>query len=190
VSPRRPPGAPDDYDRMRRRILWSMPSGLYVLGTRAGSRRNLMTISWTTQVATTPKLVGVGVETTSVTHGLIVDGGVFVLNLLSRSARPLVRRFAKPVDDADVEVDDTGSGTMHGERVTAAVTGAPVLEVARAYLDCEVRHVLPLGSHSWFVGEVVGCGERDRREGAPREDEAPDETGVLRMEDTSMNYGG
>ena len=58
----------DTYDRLRRRVLWSMPSGLYVVGTRAGERRNLMTISWATQVAMEPKLVGIGVEAASVTH--------------------------------------------------------------------------------------------------------------------------
>ena len=52
-----PPGRdPDTYDRLRRRVLWSMPSGLYVVGTRAEDRRNLMTISWVTQVAMSPKL--------------------------------------------------------------------------------------------------------------------------------------
>ena len=28
-----------------RRVLWSMPYGLYVVGSRAGARRNLMTLN-------------------------------------------------------------------------------------------------------------------------------------------------
>jgi flavin reductase (DIM6/NTAB) family NADH-FMN oxidoreductase RutF len=173
---------PDDYDRLRRRVLWSMPSGLYVVGTRAGTRRNLMTISWVTQVAMSPKLVGIGVESAAVTHELLTTGGVFALSLLPRSQRAVVRRFAKPVTESLVD-DDTGVGTMHEEPVHVATTGAPVLDRAVAWLDCEVRHVLALGSHSWFVGEVVDCGESaDGSEG-------PD-SGILRMEDTRMNYGG
>jgi flavin reductase (DIM6/NTAB) family NADH-FMN oxidoreductase RutF len=160
----------DDYDRLRRRVLWSMPSGLYVVGTRGARRRNLMTISWVTQVAAAPKLVGIGVESGALTHALLDEGRVFALNLLPRSQRALVRRFAKPVTDSAVD-DATGVGTMEGAPVHAATTGAPVLDVALSWLDCEVRHVLALGSHSFFVGEVV-----DR--------------GVLRMEDTRMNYGG
>ena len=36
---------PDEYDRLRRRLFWAMPSGLYVLGsTDGGERRNGMTI--------------------------------------------------------------------------------------------------------------------------------------------------
>ena len=60
---------PDDYDRLRRRVLWSLPTGLFVVGSRAGDRRNLMTANWVMQVATAPKLVAVAVERGSVTAG-------------------------------------------------------------------------------------------------------------------------
>jgi flavin reductase (DIM6/NTAB) family NADH-FMN oxidoreductase RutF len=173
---------PDEYDRLRRRVLWSMPSGLYVVGTRAGSDRNLMTISWVTQVAMTPKLVGIGVEAGAVTHALLHRGRVFALSLLPRSQRPVVRRFAKPVSELSVDAD-TGVGTMQGEPVHVATTGAPILYGAVSWLDCEVRHVLALGSHDWFVGEVVDCGEAQAP--APGPDAA-----VLAMGDTRMNYGG
>jgi flavin reductase (DIM6/NTAB) family NADH-FMN oxidoreductase RutF len=184
---------PDGYDRMRRRVLWSMPSGLYVVGTRAAGRRNLMTISWVTQVAMSPKLVGIGVESGAVTHELLVEGGVFALSLIPRSQRALVRRFAKPVSESLVD-DATGVGEMQGQSVFSASTGAPILDLAVSWLDCEVRHALALGSHTWFVGEVVDCGEAA---GAPSGDPGSGDpgsggtdAGVLRMEDTRMNYGG
>lgn len=179
---------PAEYDRLRRRVLWMLPTGLYVLGARAGSRRNLMTISWVTQVAVEPKLLGVGVERTAVTHELICEGRVFALSILSRHQRALVRRFAKPVKDQDVD-DSTGAGSMNGEPVRAELTGAPVLDVAVAWIDCELRHTLGLGSHSWFVGEVMACG-RSEVEGAAAAGVSGGDGGVLRMEDTRMNYGG
>jgi flavin reductase (DIM6/NTAB) family NADH-FMN oxidoreductase RutF len=173
---------PDAYDRLRRRILWSLPLGLYVLGSRAGQRRNLMTVSWVTQVALEPKLLGVGVERAAVTHRLLEDGGVFTLNLLPRSERTLVRGFAKPVEDGVFD-ENTGRGTMKGVAVRQATTGAPVIERAAAWLDCEIRHTLRLGSHTWFVGEVVDAGAHQELPGT-------DDHGILRMEDTRMNYGG
>jgi flavin reductase (DIM6/NTAB) family NADH-FMN oxidoreductase RutF len=184
----------DAYDRMRRRVLWSLPLGLYVLGSRAGPARNLMTVSWVTQVAQEPKLVGVGVERVARTHELLVDGGVFALSLLARRDRALVRRFVKPVADIDVD-EDSGVGTMNGEPVHAAATGAPILDVAVAWLDCEIRHTLALGSHSWFVGEVVDAGAEETETPAAGTtgsagDGGPDAGGILRMEDTRMNYGG
>src|ERR1700722_7772175 len=166
-------GDPESYDRMRRRILWSMPSGLYVLGTRAAGRRNLMTCNWATQVASEPKLVAVSVEAGAVSHELLRAGAVFSLNILPRAQRAIVRKFVKPLDDAG------DPGQLAGFALQPGVTGAPILLAAAAWLECEVRHELPAGSHTLFVGEVVSCG------GDPA-----DELEVLRMEVTRMSYGG
>lgn len=163
----------DDFDRLRRRVLWKLPSGLYLLGTRAGGRRNLMTLNWAGQLAVEPKLVGVSVEQGAVSHELLAAGGVFALSILRREDRAVVRRFVKPAED------DPDAGTLSGQAVREGVTGAPILAGAAAWLDCEVRRHVPLGSHTLWVGEVVGAGF-----------EAEEDVEVLRMEDTRMNYGG
>jgi flavin reductase (DIM6/NTAB) family NADH-FMN oxidoreductase RutF len=164
---------PEFYDRMRRRILWSMPSGLYVLGTQGAGRRNLMTLNWATQVAVEPKLVAVSVEAGAVSHGLLREGRVFALNIVAREQRAIVRKFVKPL------VDEGDPSQLAGFRLLPGVTGAPVLADAAAWLDCRVRHDLPCGSHTLFVGEIVACGG-----------EAAEGLEVLRMEDTRMSYGG
>lgn len=169
-----PSGAdPAAYDRLRRRVLWTMPSGLYVVGTRAGGRRNAMTCNWATQVSLVPKLVAVGVEGDALTHELLREGGRFSLCLLSREDRALVRRFVKPV------AVDLDARTLGGVPFHDTPSGLPVLDQALAWLDCELRQEVPTGDHTLFVGEVVGCGF-----------EQPEETPVLRMEDTRMSYGG
>jgi flavin reductase (DIM6/NTAB) family NADH-FMN oxidoreductase RutF len=169
-----PDGAdPEAYDRQRRRVLWSMPSGLYVLGSNGRERRNLMTLNWATQVATDPKLLAVSIEVGAVTHALIKEGGRFSLNILARQDRAVVRKFVKPL------VDD-GDPTRLGDfTVRPATTGAPILEVAAAWLDCRTTSELPCGSHTLFVGEIVDCGG-----------EVDEGLEVLRMEDTRMSYGG
>jgi flavin reductase (DIM6/NTAB) family NADH-FMN oxidoreductase RutF len=167
------------YDRLRRRVLWSMPTGLYVIGSRAGVERNLMTASLVVQVATDPKLLAVAVDATAVTHRLVVAGGCFSVCLIDRADRALVRRFVKPVPDTAVVIDDGRACSMAGEDVFESVTGAPILGRAPGWLDCEVRYRLDLGSHGLFIGEVVSTG-------GP-EGELPD---LLRMEDTRMSYGG
>lgn len=165
---------PDDYDRARRRILWSLPTGLYVLGSAAAGRRNLMTLNWAMQAATAPKDLVVSVEAAAVTHSLVSESGVFSLNVLAREDRAVVRKFVKPLED------DGDPGNLAGFEVRTEATGAPILALALAWLDCRVRHSLPLGSHTLFVGEVVDCGSAHGAEGAE----------VLRMEDTRMSYGG
>src|SRR3954452_24548798 len=78
---------PEEYDRLRRRVLWTMPSGLYIVGSRAGGRRNGMTLTFASQVSFDPKLLAISVENDAVTNELISAGGVFVLNLIDREDR-------------------------------------------------------------------------------------------------------
>jgi flavin reductase (DIM6/NTAB) family NADH-FMN oxidoreductase RutF len=163
----------DAYDRLRRRLLWTMPSGLYVVGSRAGDRRNAMTLNWATQVAFEPKLLAISVEKPAVTHELISEGGSFALCIIDREDRAIVRKFTKPV-----EVDEAAM-TLNGFGYRDGVTGAPILTQAVAYLDCAVRQTVDCGGHTLFVGEVV---DSDFLKA--------EDTPVLRMEDTRMNYGG
>jgi flavin reductase (DIM6/NTAB) family NADH-FMN oxidoreductase RutF len=170
-----PEGAdPDEYDRLRRRVLWKMASGLYVVGsTDNGERRNGMTLNWATQVSFDPKWIGVSVEKEAFTHELITAGGVFSLCIIDREDRAIVRKFTKPVDA------DLAAKTLNGFPYFDGVTGAPVLSQSVAYVECEVRQPVEVGNHTLFLGEVV--------QSAFLKDE---ETEVLRMEDTRMNYGG
>ncbi len=172
VSGETHPDVAEDYDRRRRRTMWSMPSGLYLLGSRAGDEHNLMTLNWATQMASTPKLLGVSVEREASTHRLVDHGGVFSLCILHRRDRAVVRKFVRPAERHPI------TGALNGFEVITARTGAPLYAGSAAWLDCEVRHRLDLGSHTLFVGEVMDCS-------AP---EVGDE--VLRMEDTRMSYGG
>jgi flavin reductase (DIM6/NTAB) family NADH-FMN oxidoreductase RutF len=164
---------PVEYDKLRRRVLWTMPSGLYVVGSRSGDRCNLMTLNWATQLSFEPKLLGVSVEREAVTHELISEGGVFSLCIIDREDRAIVRKFVKPVEL------DLASRTLNGFPFHDGVTGAPILDQAVGWLDCAVRQAVGVGGHTLFVGEVVDCGFQ-KDEGTP----------VLRMEDTRMNYGG
>lgn len=191
-----PAGAePETYDRLRRRVLWSMPTGLFVVGSRAGDRHNLMTANWVMQIATSPKLVAVAVERDAVTRRLIDAGGGFAVSILDRGDRSLVRRFVKPVDS--VTRDASGRvTTMQGQPVRQVGEGFPYLAVAVGWLACALRATCTWEpattvtdaepSHVLFVGEVVDAGERTA-EGAGSNGAPP---AVLRMEDTRMNYGG
>jgi flavin reductase (DIM6/NTAB) family NADH-FMN oxidoreductase RutF len=179
-----PPGvaSEDDriaYDKLRRRVLWSMPYGLYVVGSTSGPTTdgpptlNGMTTNWVTQVSFDPKLIGIGVEKPALTHELISAGRVFSVCTIARDDRTIVRKFTKPV-----EVDHDAR-TLNGFAFHTGVTGAPILDQAPAYVDCEVRQSVEVGNHTFFIGEVVDAAFQ-----------ADEETEVLRMEDTRMNYGG
>lgn len=157
-------------DELLNRVTWKIPNALALVGSRAGDERNGMTTSWITQLSMEPVLIGIGVDNTAVTHRLITDGGSFTVNLWDSDDTRTFVKFSKPAAYAD--------GALNGRAVHEEVTGAPVFDEAIAWLDCEVRHTLDLGTHTLFVGEVVATDIRD------------DEARAAAMSDTRMKYGG
>jgi flavin reductase (DIM6/NTAB) family NADH-FMN oxidoreductase RutF len=157
-------------DELVNTVTWKIPNALALIGSKAGDERNAMTASWITQLSQEPVMIGVGVDNTSITHRLISDGGSFTVNLWDADDTKVFVKFSKPATD--------DGATLNGRAVRSAATGAPVFEEAVAWMDCEVRHRLDLGTHTLFVGELVDAAVN-----------APDSR-VASMSDTRMKYGG
>ena len=153
-----------------------MPTGLYVIGSRAGDEVNLMTANLVVQVCMEPKLVAVALERDSVTARLVAKSNAFSISLLHRTDRDVVRRFVKPVKEVERDPDGVVLA-LSGHRVMeVGADRLPVLAHAAGYLVCTLSRAEHLGSHTLCLGEVVEVA------GEPSE--------VLRMEDTRMHYGG
>ncbi len=157
-------------DELLNRVTWKIPNALALVGSRSGDERNGMTTSWITQLSMEPVLLGIGVDNSAVTHRLIRDGGSFSVNLWDAEETKVFVKFSKP---AVYE-----GGTLNGRPIRDGMTGAPIFEDAIAWLDCEVRNSLDLGTHTLFVGEVVDAAIVD------------DEKRSASMADTRMKYGG
>jgi flavin reductase (DIM6/NTAB) family NADH-FMN oxidoreductase RutF len=131
-------------EKLLNKVTWKIPTALALIGSRAGDERNAMTASWVTQLSMEPLLIGVAVDNEAVTHRLIAEGGSFTVNLWDASDTRVFVKFSKPaVEDGSM---------LNGRAVRAATTGAPVFEEALAWMDCEVRHYLDLGSHTLSSG--------------------------------------
>jgi flavin reductase (DIM6/NTAB) family NADH-FMN oxidoreductase RutF len=157
-------------DQLLNRVTWKIPNALALIGSRAGDTRNGMTASWITQLSMEPVLIGVGIDKEALTHRLIAESGAFTVNLWDADDTRVFVKFSKPATD--------DGSTLNGRPVREAVTGAPIFEDALAWMDCQVRHDLDLGTHTLFVGEVVAAEIRD------------DEARAAAMSDTKMKYGG
>lgn len=157
-------------DELLNRVTWKIPNALALVGSKAGDERNAMTTSWITQLSMEPVLIGISVDNSAVTHRLITEGRCFTVNLWDAEDTKVFVKFSKPAAD--------DGATLNGRPVHAATTGAPVFEEALAWLDCEVRQAIDLGSHTLFVGEVVDAAIRDA------------EARPASMSDTRMKYGG
>ena len=78
-------------------------------------------------------------------HDVIHRRKLFCANVLSANDVELAQRFSLP--------EFRASRFEHGSWASL-VTGAPALPSALASFDCEVTHVVPVHSHTIFVGVV------------------------------------
>jgi flavin reductase (DIM6/NTAB) family NADH-FMN oxidoreductase RutF len=157
-------------DELLNKVTWKIPNALALVGSAHDGERNGMTTSWITQLSMEPVLIGIGVDNDAVTHRLISGSGAFTVNLWDAENTRVFVKFSKPATD-DGE-------TLNDRPVSSARTGAPVFDEAIAWMDCEVRHTLDLGTHTLFVGEVVAAAVDD------------DDARPASMADTRMKYGG
>ncbi len=157
-------------DELVNKVTWKIPNALALIGSRAGDDWNGMTASWITQVSMEPVLVGVGIDQSAVTHRLIAEGGSFTVNLWSPEDTRVFVKFSKPAVKEDM--------TLNGQPIREGTTGAPIFENAIAWMDCAVRHAIDFGTHTFFVGELVGAGINN------------DDVRAAAISDTRMKYGG
>lgn len=85
------------------------------------------------------------VNSTSSSHDAFSRAGVFCANVLSANDVELAQRFSLP---------ELRATRFEKCSWVPLVTGAPALPSALASFDCEVTHVIPVHSHTVFVGAV------------------------------------
>jgi flavin reductase (DIM6/NTAB) family NADH-FMN oxidoreductase RutF len=123
--------------------------GVYVVTTRLEDVVNGMTASWASQVSLKPLMVAVSIAPSRYSHRLIMESGIFAVNVLDSTQADLGKRFGYK---SGRQVDK-----FAGLEWTTAATGAPVLPQAYAYLDLRLRETFPAGDHTLFLGEVVAA---------------------------------
>lgn len=113
-----------------------------------------LTASAVASVSLDPPLVLVCVDRSADSHDPIERAGAFAISILAADGEALSRRFATyPVERK-----------FDGVAYRVEETGAPVLDGALAWVDCELRHAYAGGDHTIYVGEVVAG---DAGAGAP-----------------------
>jgi flavin reductase (DIM6/NTAB) family NADH-FMN oxidoreductase RutF len=149
--------------------LRKIPHGVYIVGVKQDAQVNAFTGTWLTQVSFTPPLVALGVRKDSHSFEMMTHGKVFSVNLLGKDQKPIAEHFVKAAEAGE---------KLKGVRYRSGKTGAPILEDAIAYVECEVREIAnQLGDHAIVIGEVVEAGVQ--------KDEP-----ALTLMDTGWHYGG
>jgi len=144
---------------MNPKALHKLGYGLYVVSSRKGDRLNGQIANTVSQVTSEPPIIAVSINKNNLTHEFIKESRVFTASILSQDT-PLsfIGHFGwKSGRDID---------KLEGINYKVGDTQAPVvLEHAVAYLEARVIEELDVGTHTIFIGELVGADVL--REGEP-----------------------
>ena len=128
------------------------PSGLAVLTVDAEGGRLGLTIGSLVSLSLEPPLVGVAVNRHAAMHELLREAGRFALSLLAADQAAVAQHFARGVPPIAM---------WHGVAWRTGETGAPLVDGALGWMECDLAAEHGTGDHTFFVGEVVAV-ERGR----------------------------
>ncbi len=129
-----------------------IPYGFYSITSRDDEEVNIMVANWISQVSFTPRLVSLGLQKTSYSHGIIERGRVFAINIFNKEEAEAIKPFCKSRAKSPDKVKEASYSL-------SPVIQCPVLDAAAAYLECKVISILDVGGdHDIVVAEVVGAG--------------------------------
>jgi len=107
-----------------------------------------LTIGSFASVSLSPPLAGFFIESSSSSWTRMVARGSFCASVLTSAQDELCWRFAR-----DREPD--AGPRFDGVSWYASPSGLPIIEGARAWIECAVESVTPAGDHHFVLGRVV-----------------------------------
>lgn len=130
-------------------MLYPVPAVMVSCRDASGSQ-NIITVAWTGTVCSDPPMLSVSIRPERHSFRMIQESGEFVVNLTTED---LVRR----ADEAGVrtgrEVDKWKLLELTPQKASAV--SAPLIAESPVNIECKVKQILPLGSHSLFLAEVL-----------------------------------
>ncbi|WP_373525572.1 diflavin flavoprotein [Nostoc sp.] len=132
------------------KALGRLSGGLYIITAKKGDVSSAMLASWVSQASFKPLGFSIAVAKDRAIESLMQVGDRFVLNVLEEgNFQPLMKHFLKRFTP--------GADRFEGVRTQSAENGAPILNDALAYMECEVVSRMDCGDH-WGVYSTVYAG--------------------------------
>ena len=127
-----------------RRVLGQYPTGVCIITAEtAEDGRSGMVVGSFTSVSLDPPLIAFLPATTSSTWPKIQRAGSFCVNILSADQETVCRTFFGSAGDKFASIQTTPAGS-----------GAPIIDGAVAWIDCDIEDVHDAGDHYIVVGRV------------------------------------
>lgn len=121
------------------------------------AKPNIVTVAWVGTVNSEPPMMAISVRGNRFSHDLIAGSGEFVVNLVDEA-------HCKALDFCGVRSGRDVDKWQECKLTPMKALGmdyAPAIAECPAYLACKVVQQLELGSHTMFIGKIVGVQVRD-----------------------------
>ena len=132
------------------KAFFKLSYGLYVIASKKGDKINGQTANSLIQVTSEPPALAIGINNGNLTNEFIKESNVFSVSILSQET---------PLDFIGKFGFKSGRDTNKFDQVNYKVgnTGAPlILDNTLSVLEAKVTQQMDVGTHTLFVGEVVG----------------------------------
>ncbi len=121
------------------------PSGIAVVTVDDEGLKLGLTVGSLVSLSLEPPLLGISIGVDSSLHEPLRRARRFIVNVLAGDQGPLAQHFARSVPPI---------AQWTSIAVRPSDLPEPLLEGARAWLECRVVHEYPAGDHTFFVGEL------------------------------------
>lgn len=153
-APDGPPSiSPDEFKQGMRQLAASVN----IITVELNGTRDGLTATAACSVSAEPPQLLICVNSEAGAHDIIADAKSFCLNILERDQENIAKRFAGMDGSDRSERFDLGTWSK-------LTTKSPALDGALSNFDCVVDQQVRAGTHSIFIGRIVGARVAD---GAP-----------------------
>lgn len=136
-------------------ILYPVPVVMVSCGNMENS--NIITIAWTGTINTDPAMTYISVRPNRHSYNIIKETGEFVINVTTEELA-----FATDWCGIKSGRDFDKFKEMKLTKIKGKEVSCPLIEESPINIECRVKDIIDLGSHSMFLGEVV-CVHADEK---------------------------
>ena len=136
---------------MNPKALHKLSYGLYIVSSVKDGQANAQIANSVFQITSEPPTLAVSLNRQNLTCEYVKSSGVFAVSILCETAPlPFIGNLGfKSGRDAD---------KLAGIQQRTGITGAPIItDHTTAYLEAKVSQQIDVGTHTIFIGEVVGA---------------------------------
>jgi flavin reductase len=138
-----------------RALFQEVPSPVGIVTVAVGQEAAGLTVDSFGTLSIDPPLVGVALGRHAALHELMREAGAFAISILASGQEQLAQHFARGVPPI---------AHWAGIETSAGKLGAPLIDDAIGWVECQLAFEHEVGDHTLFVGEAVSVQHGPGRE--------------------------